>query len=118
MVKGMRLVDRLEGDVRAELFEHIFIDRREDHRGMHLAAAQSGQRLLCQLGGWVGDGAHGQRDQHLVGVQARIGVAKVLDLQMLNGREDHGGNEIHIVADVGKRFERIEQRRAACAHQT
>ena len=25
MVKGMRLVDRLEGDVRAELFEHIFI---------------------------------------------------------------------------------------------
>ena len=48
---------------------------------MHLAAAQSGQRLHRQLGGGVGDSAHGQRDQHLVGVQARIGVAKVLDLR-------------------------------------
>ena len=85
---------------------------------MDLAAAQTRQRLHCKLCRRVCDGRHRKGNQHLVGVKPGVRISQMLDLQMLNGREDHGGNEIHIVADVGKRFERIEQRRAACAHQT
>ena len=46
-----------------------------------------------------------------------ICVSEMLDLQMLNRREHHGGNEIYIVADIRERFEGIEKRRAAGAHE-
>ena len=49
---------------------------------MHLTAAQFiqlCQRKLCRR---IGDGADGKRHQNLIGMQARIVIAEVLDLEL------------------------------------
>ena len=77
-------VDRLAGDVDAQAAEDLLVHRGEDDRGMDLAAAQLVQLLHRKLGGRVGGRADGEGDQHLVGVQARVAVAQMVDLQVLD----------------------------------
>ena len=43
--------------------------------------------------------------------------AQILDFQVLDRREDHGRDEIDIIADVCERFEGIQKRGAAGAHK-
>ena len=84
---------------------------------MHLAAAKRGQRLHGKFGCRVRHSADGQRNEHLVGVQAGVGVAKMLDLQMLDGGENHRGNEVHAVVNPGGKLDRVQKRGARRAHQ-
>ena len=117
MIERVRLIDRLKRDVHAQTLEHALVDGGQNDGRMHLAAAKRGQRLHGQLRRRIRDGADGQRDQHLVGVQAGVGVAEMLDLQMLDRCEDHGGDEIYAVVDPGGELDGVEQGGAGRTHE-
>ena len=61
------------------------------------------------LGGRVGGGGYGKGDKHLVHVQPRIVVAKVIHLQILYGLYHYGGYEVHILLYPAQALERVEQ---------
>ena len=50
-------------------------------------------------------------------MQARVVVAQVVDLQILNGLDDGGGNQVDFLFDAGQRLERVEQQRRGSAQQ-
>ncbi len=56
------------------------------------------QLLLRELGDGVRQRRDAQRDEHLVGVQARVVVAETLDLELLDRLDDLRGNEVELVA--------------------
>ncbi len=60
---------------------------------------EGGELVHGLFGGGVGDGADGEGDEHLVGVQARVVVAHVLDLQVLYGLDDGRGDEQHVARE-------------------
>ena len=61
------------------------------------------------LGGRVGGGGYGKGDKHLVHVQPRIVVAKVIHLQILYGLYHYGGYEVHILLYPAQALQRVEQ---------
>ena len=70
------LVLRLAGQVHAQAAEHLLIRGGKDHRGVHLTAAQRAQLVQRGLCLGVAGGADGQRQQHLLGVQAGVLAAQ------------------------------------------
>ena len=48
-------------------------------------------------------------DQQLVRVQARVVVAEVLDLQMLDGLDDARGDQRQLLVDARQRLEGVDQ---------
>ena len=100
---------RLKRDVHLELFEHVFIHVREDDGRVRLAVRQLFELLHGGLGGRVAHGADAQRHEHLVGVQARVVVAQMLDLQVLDRLDDLGRDERDVLRDAAEVFERVEQ---------
>ena len=82
------LETRLERDVHLELFEHVLIHVREDDGRVRLAVRELFELLHGDLGGRVVHGADAQRDEHLVGVQARVVIAQMLHLQVLDRLDD------------------------------
>ena len=56
----------------------------------------------CFIAGAVKEkSADGQGNQHLVGVKPGVRISQMLDLQMLNRREDHRGDQVDLVIDGG-----------------
>ena len=108
---------RLKRDVDLELLEHILVHVREDDGRVRLAVRELCQLLHGDLGGRVACGADAQRDEHLVGVQARVVVAEVFDLQMLDRLDDVGRDERDVLRDAAKVLERVEQAGGARAEQ-
>ena len=108
---------RLKRDVDLELLEHILVHVREDDGRVRLTVRELCQLLHGDLGGRVACGADAQRDEHLVGVQARVVVAEVFDLQMLDRLDDVGRDERDVLRDAAKVLERIEQAGGARAEQ-
>ena len=108
---------RLKRDVDLELLEHILVHVREDDGRVRLTVRELCQLLHGDLGGRVACGADAQRDEHLVGVQARVVVAEVFDLQMLDRLDDVRRDERDVLRDAAKVLERIEQAGGARAEQ-
>ena len=71
---------------------------------MNLTAPELGKLLHSQLRRGIGSGADGQGDKHLVGVEPGVPVAQMLGLQMLDGINDHGGNQMNFVPDTAQGF--------------
>ena len=62
-------------------------------------------------------GEHGERHEHLVGVQAGIVSAQIVHLGLLNGLDEVLREQLLLVADAGQIFHRVEQQRSAGAQQ-
>ena len=117
MKELLGLEARLERDVHLELFEHVFVHVREDDGRVRLAVRELFELLHGDLGGRVAHGADAQRHEHLVGVQARVVVAQMLDLQVLDRLDDLGRDERDVLRDAAEVFERVEQAGRARAEQ-
>ena len=99
MIQSGALIDRLAGQVGAEAHDDFLVNRGQEDRGMNLAAAQLIQLLerLCHHG--VGHGADGQRQKHLIRMQARVAAAQMLHLQGLDRRQDGGRKKLNAVVN-------------------
>ena len=84
MIQPAGLVYRLGGEIDAQFLEDAHVNRRENDRGVGLAVPQLIQFFQCQSGNRVGNGAERQGQQYLIGVQAGVMAAEVVDLQRLN----------------------------------
>ena len=69
---------------------------------MHLRALELVQLLHGKLRRRIRHRAHGQGDEHFVRVQAGVAVAEVLDLEVLDGREDGRGDQVDLRSDAGQ----------------
>ena len=61
---------------------------------MDLAAPQGVELFHSQFRGGVGGGADGQGDKHLIRVETGVAVAQMIHLQVLDGLNDDGGDEM------------------------
>ena len=85
---------RFAGQVHAQTLKGLFVGRGEDNGGMDVATTKFGELLHGQLCRGVGGGADGQGDEDLIGVQTGIAVTQMVHLQVLNGIDDHGGDQV------------------------
>ena len=74
---------------------------------MRLATAELFQLLQCLCGIRVARGVHRERNQNLVGVEARILGAEIVNLQRLYGLNDSRGNQFDFVRNVAERLDGI-----------
>lgn len=109
MIQLLRLISRLEGDIDAELFEHLLVNVGEDDGGVRLAALEAVDLVDRVARHRVHDRAYSQRDKHLIRVQARIVVAEVLDLEVLDRLDDARRDELKRLVYPRKLLERVQQ---------
>ena len=69
---------------------------------MCLATAKLFQLFQCLCGIRVTRGIHRERNQNLVGVEARILGAEVVNLQRLYGFNDSRGNQFDFIRNVAE----------------
>ena len=84
---------------------------------MHLAAAELFQLVEGGFGVCVAGGADRQSDKRLIGVEAGVAAAEVVDLKILDGLDDLGGHKQHLVVDAAEMLQSIEQQRRYRAQQ-
>ncbi len=84
---------------------------------MNFAPAQLVQFFNATRRVAVGGGADRQGDQDLVGVQAGVMIAQMRQLQVLNGGENLGGDQLDLLGDTRQPFERVEQASGGGAQQ-
>ena len=92
-------VSCLTGQVDAQLLEYIFIHRGQNYRRMYLAAFQLFQLLERQCRLWLIPRTNTQRNQYLIRMQARISVAQMSNLQLLNRFDNCRCNELHFLCN-------------------
>ena len=68
----------------SQFLEGLDIDFRQHDRGMDLTVFQLGKLLQGDLRIFVGCGAHGEGNEDLVRVEARVFAAEIIDLQLLD----------------------------------
>ena len=117
MVQLLALIDRIVGHMGAQLLEHILVHLTEDDRGVDFRALQMVQILHGQIGGGVGGGAHTQGDEHFIGVQTGVPVAQMLHLQVGDGLQHRGGDQLHLIGDAGQILQAVQQGSAAGTHE-
>ena len=109
MIQLLCLIPRLEGYIDAELLEHLLIDVGEDDGGVRLAALEAVDLVDSVARHRVHDRAYSQRHQHLIRVQARIVVAEVLDLEVLDRLDDARSDKLQRLVYPGKLLESVQQ---------
>ena len=82
---------------------------------MRLASSQLADLFHGQFGGGIGGRTDGQRNEHLIRMQAGIAVAQMGHFEVLDGLDDHRRNQVDIVADTAELFQRVEQHRRRSA---
>ena len=117
MMQLFRLIHGLVGEMHAELFEQVFVHLRKDDGRMCLTAAQFSELRYRALGGRVACGTDAQRDEHLIGMQARVVVAEAVYLQPLYRLDYRRGYELERIVDARKGFERVHEHCRGCAEQ-
>ena len=101
----------------AQFSQEVQVHLGQDDGGVHLAALQIAETLHGDLRRRVGGGADGEGQQRLVRVEPGIVVPQVVHLQMLDGLDDHGGDELHVVADAAQLLESVQQHSRCRAQQ-
>ena len=81
---------RLTGQVHAETLEDSLVHRRKDHRRMYIAPTELFQLIHSDAGILVCRRADRKGDERFIGVDARVAVAEVIDLQILYRLYDLG----------------------------
>ena len=117
VIQLLGLMNGFAGQVHAQLLEDVVVYLSQNDRGVYLTAAQTGQMIECQLCNRVGGCRDGQRDQHFVGVQARVVVAQPLGLELLDGLDDERGQQRQVVRNVCQMFECVDERSRGRAEQ-
>ena len=85
---------------------------------MDFTAPQCAQLFHGQLCRGVGSGTDGESNEDFVGVQTGIPVAQMVYLSnMLDGFDNHRGNQVDFVADACQCFQSIQQQCGAGAQQ-
>ena len=102
MIQLFGLVLGLAGEVDTQAAEGVLVHVGEDNRGVGLAAPQLFQLGHGQLGGGVGGRADGQGDEDFIGVQPGVHAAQMGGLQLLDGLDDNGGDEVDILGDAAQ----------------
>ncbi len=85
MIQAVLFIDGFAGQAHAQPLEYPVVHGGEDDRGMYLAALELVQRLHGLQRVWVAGRADRQRDEHLVGVQARVSALHVIGFERLDG---------------------------------
>ena len=104
------LVYRRAGKVHAEAAEEGLVDIREDDGGVYFIAAEAGKLLHGELRMRIGCGADGERNEKLIGVQARIVASEVDGLQLLDRSNGFCGDELLLVRNAGVCLQDIHNR--------
>ena len=117
MVQLLGLVLRLGREIHAEFFEEGGVDVREDDGRVGFTAAQAVELVDRDLGHRVRHRADRQRDQQLVGVQARVVVAEMLDLEVLDRLDDARRDQLELLVDARELFQGVEQAGGGGAEQ-
>ena len=104
------LVYRRAGEVHAEAAEEGLVDIREDDGGMNFVAAEAGKLLHGELRMRIGCGTDGERNEKLIGVQARIMASEVDGLQLLDRSNGFCGDELLLVRNAGVCLQDIHNR--------
>ena len=117
VVQLVRLVTGVAGEIHAKALKDVVVNLRENNSGMCFAVLEQGQLLHGDGGFLVSGGADGERQQHLVRVEARVVVAQIIALQRLNGLDDVRGNQVHALVNAAESLERIQQQCGGRAEQ-
>ena len=104
VIKLFGRVNRLAGQVQAELAIDVAIDVRENDRYVCFASAQLRKLLHSQSRHGVGCSRDGKCDQNLICMKSGIVVAQVIDLQVLYGLHDNGREQNEGIVDVAQAF--------------
>ena len=90
MIQFFNLIFGLAGDVYAELFEGSAVGHGKDDRGVSLTVLKLVELVHSKRSLLGRNRADRKGDKHFIDVQAGIMIAKVVDLQVLNGLDDRG----------------------------
>ena len=104
------LVYRRAGKVHAEAAEEGLVDIREDDGGVYFVAVEAGKLFHGELRMRIGCGADGERNEKLIGVQARIVASEVDGLQLLDRSNGFCGDELLLVRNAGVCLQDIHNR--------
>ena len=107
MIVSLTLVPRLTGQINTQPLEGPLICLGEDHGGVHIAALEPIQLLHSQLCHGAGSRCNGQGNQGLISVEPGIPVVEMVHFQVLNGAQDHRGNQVETLADTAQGLESI-----------
>ena len=104
------LVYRRAGEVHAEAAEEGLVDIREDDGGVYFVAVEAGKLFHGELRMRIGCGADGERNEKLIGVQARIVASEVDGLQLLDRSNGFRRDELLLVRNAGVCLQDIHNR--------
>ena len=76
---------------------------------MSLTAAELGQLVHGQLGSGIGGGTDGEGDQNFIGVQPGVVIAQVAGLEILNGFDNYGRDQMHGMSDTAQLLKGVHQ---------
>ena len=111
MVQLLALVLRLTADVDAEPLVEVAVLLGDDDREVRIAAAKRAELLLHERGQRVRQAGDRERDEHLVGVQARVAVAEVLRLELADGLDRLIANDLELKVDALDMLEGVHNER-------
>ena len=109
LVAGSTLIDCLGCTFDTELFERVDIDRGKDCRHMKLAAGQLWKLFESKLGFRIRNCAHGQCDQHFIGVKTRIAASEITGLKLLDRLDKGAGDQMLFLVDIAEDLDRIQK---------
>ena len=84
---------------------------------MHLASVEFGELLKSASAVFIVSAQHRKRHKHLVGMQAWIAAAQIVDFSVLNRLDHMLRNQFHIVVNACKMLYRIENQCCTRAKQ-
>ena len=117
MIKLLCLILRLACEVDTELFEYVFIYAGEQHGGMCLCAGKLGKLFERACGGFIGCRRNSERKKRFIHMQARVAVAHMIGLELLDRFDDRGRDEQRGIVDACEIFEGIQKHRGAGAEE-
>ena len=104
MIKFFCFVLRFAGEVDPQALEKLFVNVGKHYRRMSFAVLELRQLFHRQGCGGVGCGADGKSQQEFVCVQSGVFGTQMIELQILNGFDDDGGNKMNFILNSAKVF--------------
>ena len=103
------LVLGVGGEVDAQFSHDVGVDLGQNDGRMSFAGLQIFELFNGLCGGRIFLGRDDKGNQYLVSMETGVKVAKVLGFKLLDGQNDLRGNEMHLIGDIGKSFESVQQ---------
>ena len=103
----LTLVSGFAGQVDTQALEGPLVYLGQDDGGVDIAATELAQLLHGIFCHGIGGGGDGQGDEGLVGMEPGIPVAQMGHLQMLDGVQRNGGDEVQIAGHTADGLQSI-----------